>query len=79
MSPSGPQAEVSIPVDNFRFSADSGNGSQAANKIQIWTAPVSPQKRREQTTTNAIERKRKSSKINEPVRYPVAHNGLVNG
>jgi predicted nucleic acid-binding protein len=41
------------------------------------TAPH--QKRRERNATNAIEIKRKSSKINEFDRYPAAHNGLVAG
>ena len=43
------------------------------------TAPVSHQKRLERNATNAIESKRKCRKINEPARYPVAHNGLVAG
>jgi hypothetical protein len=66
-------------VGDFRFSADSRNESQTANQIQIWTAPVSHQKRIEQRTTNANEDKQNPRKINEPDRYPVAHNGLVNG
>jgi hypothetical protein len=33
----------------------------------------------EQTKTDTMEIERKSSKINEPIRYPVAHNGLVAG
>jgi hypothetical protein len=41
------------------------------------TAPVSHQKRRTQSATNAIEFKRKDSKINEPDRYSAAHNDLV--
>lgn len=40
-------------------------------------APVSHQKRARQRATNAIELKRKRSKINEDGRYPPAHNGLV--
>jgi hypothetical protein len=32
-----------------------------------------------QSATNAIEFKRKDSKINEPDRYSAAHNGLVAG
>jgi len=42
-------------------------------------APVSHQKRLNRTVTNAIEPKRKRSKINKAARYPVAHNGLVAG
>ncbi|MGJ5242810.1 tyrosine-type recombinase/integrase, partial [Bradyrhizobium oligotrophicum] len=42
-------------------------------------APVSHQKRPEQTATNAIETERKSRKINEPDQYPPAHTGLVAG
>jgi hypothetical protein len=33
----------------------------------------------EQTKTDTMEIERKSTKINEPIRYPVAHNGLVAG
>jgi hypothetical protein len=43
------------------------------------TAPVSHQKRPNQSATNAIEFKRKDSKINEPDRYSAAHNGLFAG
>jgi hypothetical protein len=43
------------------------------------SAPVSHQKRLQQSTTNAIEIKRKRSKINEADLYPTAHNGLVAG
>jgi hypothetical protein len=46
---------------------------------EIRTAPVSHQKRPQQRRTNAIEIKRYRSKINEAVRYPAAHNGLVAG
>jgi hypothetical protein len=42
-------------------------------------APVSHQKRPNQKATNAIEFKRKDSKINQPNRYSAAHNGLVAG
>jgi hypothetical protein len=42
-------------------------------------APVSHQKRPEQTKTNTIEIERKPSKINEADRYPAAHNGLDGG
>jgi hypothetical protein len=45
----------------------------------LTTAPVSHQKRSLQNATNAIESKRKHSKINEPDHYLVAHNGLVAG
>ena len=37
------------------------------------------QKRPRQNATNAIKPKRKRKKINEPDRYPVAHDGLVAG
>jgi hypothetical protein len=43
------------------------------------TAPVSHQKRRNQSATNAIEFKQNDSKINKPDRYSAAHNGLVAG
>src|SRR5262245_9396973 len=43
------------------------------------TAPVSHQKQRYRNTTDAIDRVRKHSKINETDPYPVAHNGLVAG
>jgi hypothetical protein len=43
------------------------------------TAPVSHQKRPQQNATNAIEGKRKLSKINEADRYSAAHNSLVAG
>jgi hypothetical protein len=43
------------------------------------TAPVSHQKRPEQTKTNTIEIEQKQRKINEPDRYSAAHNGLVAG
>jgi hypothetical protein len=43
------------------------------------TAPVSHQKRRYRNTTDATERVRKHSKINEGDRYSAAHNGLVAG
>jgi hypothetical protein len=43
------------------------------------TAPVSLQKRRNQSATNAIEFKQNDSKINKPDRYSAAHNGLVAG
>lgn len=42
-------------------------------------APVSHQKRRERSATNAIEFKRKHSKISETDRYSAAHNGPVAG
>jgi hypothetical protein len=41
------------------------------------TAPVSHQKRPHQDATNATERKRTRSKINEADQYSAAHNGLV--
>jgi hypothetical protein len=40
-------------------------------------APVSQQKRPRQNATNAIEIKRKHSKINEPDRCSAAHSGRV--
>jgi hypothetical protein len=40
------------------------------------SAPVSHQKRPQQSTTNAIKGKRKRSKINEHDRYSAAHNSL---
>jgi hypothetical protein len=43
------------------------------------TAPVSHQKRLNQSATNAIEIKRKLSKTNEPDRYTAALNSLVGG
>ena len=43
------------------------------------TAPVSHQKPPQRNATNAIEIEPKYSKINEPDRYPPAHNGLVAG
>jgi hypothetical protein len=43
------------------------------------TVPVSHQKRRERNTKNAIKPERKRTEINEPNRYPIAHNGLVAG
>lgn len=43
------------------------------------TAPVSHQERRERNATNAIEIKRKLSKIKDADRYSAAHNGLVAG
>jgi|SRR5882724_2901748 len=43
------------------------------------TAPVSHQKRPHQNATNAIERTRNRSKINEAVRCTAAHYGLVAG
>jgi hypothetical protein len=66
-------------VDDFRFSADSGNRLQADDQVQARTAPVSHQKQPERTTTNAIEIEQNYRKINEAVLYPVAHNGLVVG
>jgi hypothetical protein len=44
-----------------------------------WGAPVSHQKRPCQCATNAIERVRKRSKINEADRFTAAHNGLAAG
>jgi hypothetical protein len=41
------------------------------------TAPVSHQKHLNKRETNAIEIKRKHSKINEADRDSAAHNGLV--
>ncbi|UPK06965.1 hypothetical protein [Bradyrhizobium sp. 170] len=46
---------------------------------ELVTAPVSHQKRPHRNATNAIERRRKRSKINEADRYSAAHNGLVAG
>jgi hypothetical protein len=43
------------------------------------TAPVSHQKRPQQSATNAIKGKRKHSEINEGDRFTAAHNGLVAG
>ena len=43
------------------------------------TAPVSHQKRRDRSATNAIEIKQNCKKINEGGRYSAAHNGLVAG
>jgi hypothetical protein len=43
------------------------------------TAPVSHQKRRYRNTTDATERVRKHSKINEGDRHSAAHKGLVAG
>jgi hypothetical protein len=42
-------------------------------------APVSHPKRSKQDTTNDIKRDGNCWKINEPGRYPPAHNGLVAG
>jgi hypothetical protein len=43
------------------------------------TAPVSHQKRPQQSATNVIKSKRKRSKFNDRDHYPPAHNGLVAG
>jgi len=43
------------------------------------TAPVSHQKRRDRSATNAIEIKQNCRKINGSGRYSAAHNGLVAG
>jgi len=43
------------------------------------TAPVSHQKRPQQSATNAIKGKRKHSEINEGDRFTAAHNDLVAG
>jgi hypothetical protein len=42
-------------------------------------APASHQKWLDRSMTNALETKPKRNKIDEPDRYPVAHNGLVAG
>jgi hypothetical protein len=42
-------------------------------------APVSHQKRPDRNATNAIEIKRKHSKINEAEHHSAAHNGLAAG
>jgi hypothetical protein len=54
-----------------------GGGCFRQDDEQVSTAPVSHQKRPEQTATNTIENKRKHSKIIEVDRYSAAHNGLV--
>jgi hypothetical protein len=53
-------------------------GSRGAQTLNL-AAPVSHQKRPNQSATNAIEFKRKDSKINEADRYSAAHNGPVAG
>jgi hypothetical protein len=70
--------EDDFPKENVGWKAQTSRlGIQVS--IAGRTAPVSHQKRPRQNATNAIELKRKRSKINEPDRYSAAHNGLAAG
>jgi hypothetical protein len=82
------QAEAARPWPIFRHVScgrprESNCNARRRNALrpnrELATAPVSLQKRPHRNATNAIERRRNNSKINEADRYSAAHNRLVAG